>query len=88
MNITFELHNFFTKIYLSLLILIVFYILYLTIPDNEFANVKSGDPYLDRLYYSVSCHTGKQIDAYIPLSDRAKFLTICHMFLSFTILFI
>lgn len=89
MKLTLELSNFFTKVNLSLLILCVFFVLYLTIPDFEFENVKSNNSYLDRFYYTVSCHTGRrELDTYKPLSDRAKFLTIFHMLLSFTIIFI
>lgn len=89
MKLTFELGNFFTKVNLSLLILCVFFVLYLTIPDSEFENVKSNNSYLDRFYFTVSCHTGRrELDTYKPLSDRAKFLTIFHMLLSFTIIFI
>lgn len=89
MNIRFELGNFFTKVNLSLLILSVFYVLYLTIPDSEFDNVKDDNSYLDRFYYTVSCHTGRrELDTFRPISDRAKFLTIAHMILSFSIIFI
>ncbi len=89
MKLTLELGNFFTKVNLSLLILCVFFVLYLTIPDSEFENVKSNNSYLDRFYFTVSCHTGRrELDTYKPLSDRAKFLTIFHMLLSFSIIFI
>ena len=65
MKLTFELGNFFTKVNLSLLILCVFFVFLPNYTRFEFENVKSNNSYLDRFYYTVSCHTGRRELRYI-----------------------
>lgn len=88
MRIVFDLKNFKTKLILSITILFAFYILNLTIPDSEFNNI-SQNYYYDRLYYTVSNHTGLNgINNLQPNSTRAKTMSTLHILLSFSLLLI
>ena len=86
MNIVFNLKNFTTKIYLSIFIIIFFYLIYLTIPDSEFENVSNLNCKIDRIYYTISTHTGRRdYDNLKPRSLRAKILSILHMIIAYSI---
>jgi len=87
MNIVFDLKSLTTKLYLSTFVILVFYLLYLTIPDAEFENVSQANCKMDRLYYTISSHTGlRNIDSLIPKSLRARTLSILHMLIAYVIL--
>lgn len=87
MNIVFDLKSFTTKLYLSAFIVIVFYLLYLTVPDSEFNNVSKSNCKLDRIYYTIATHTGKRDnDTLKPVSLRVKILSILHMLLAYSII--
>ena len=87
MNIVFDLASLTTKLYLSTFVMSVFYLLYLTIPDSEFDNVTKSNCKIDRLYYTISSHTGlRNIDSLIPRSNRARILSIMHMLIAYSIL--
>jgi hypothetical protein len=87
MNIVFDLASLTTKVYLSIFVMSVFYLLYLTIPDSEFDNVSKSNCKMDRLYYTISSHTGlRNIDSLIPKSSRARILSMVHMLIAYSIL--
>jgi hypothetical protein len=87
MNIVFDLKSVTTKLYLSAFVIMVFYLLYLTIPDAEFNNVSQSNCKMDRLYYTISSHTGfRNIDSLIPKSLRARVLSLLHMLIAYSIL--
>jgi len=87
MNIVFDLKSLTTKLYLSFFVILVFYLLYLTIPDSEFDNVSTSNCRLDRLYYTIATHTGnKNIHILIPKSFRAKILSILQILIAYSIL--
>jgi len=76
-----------SKLYLSAFVILVFYFLYLTIPDSEFNNVTNENCKIERLYYTVTNHIGiRENDSLKPLSTRAKILTMVQIILSYTIL--
>ena len=87
MKFNFNLSSFTHKLYLSLFILVAFYILYLTVPNYEFENVSTSSSKIDRVYYAVSTHLGmKSADTMKPITFRSKLLTIVHMLLAYSIL--
>lgn len=86
MNIVFDLKSFTNKLFISIFVILVFYFLYLTIPDTEFDNVSSHNCKMDRLVYTVSVHTGRSNQKLLPVSTRAKILSMLHMLISFSII--
>jgi len=87
MAIVFDLKSMTSKLYLSAFVILVFYFLYLTIPDSEFNNVTNENCKIERLYYTVTNHIGiRENDSLKPLSTRAKILTMVQIILSYTIL--
>lgn len=87
MAIVFDLKSITTKLYLSGFVVLVFYFLYLTIPDSEFNNVSQQNCNIERLYYAVTNHIGiRENDSLKPLSIRAKVLTMAQIIISYTIL--
>ena len=87
MAIVFDLKSMTSKLYLSAFVILVFYFLYLTIPDSEFNNVTNDNCKIERLYYTVTNHIGiRENDSLKPLSTRAKILTMVQIILSYTIL--
>ena len=75
MNITFDLKNFNTKLLFSFIIILVFFFLYLTIPNSEFEN-STNSSILDRVFFTISCHTSKgNFGTLVPKSTRLKILT-------------
>ena len=71
MNIVFDLKSMTSKLYLSTFVILVFYFLYLTIPDSEFNNVTNDNCKLERLYYTVTNHIGiRENDSLKPLINR------------------
>lgn len=88
MNLVFNLNKFSNKILLSLFIILVFYMLFLTVPDNEFDNVNNNNSKIDRLFLVLSNHVGSHNGTIQPISFRAKILTLCQMFISYSILII
>ena len=75
------------KIYLSIFILVIFFLLYTTVPNYEFNNTSNEISLLDKLYYAISIHTGLKNDLKInPISSRSKVLSMFHMILSYSIL--
>lgn len=87
MAIVFDLKSVSTKLYLSLFVVLVFYFLYLTIPDSEFKNVSDQNCRIERLYYAVTNHIGiREADSLKPISSRAKMLTLAQIIISYTIL--
>ena len=89
MAIVFDLKSMTSKLYLSAFVILVFYFLYLTIPDSEFNNVTNENCKIERLYYTVTNHIGiRENDSLKPLSTRAKILTMVQIILSYTILLI
>jgi hypothetical protein len=87
MAIVFNLKSITSKLYLSGFVVLVFYFLYLTIPDAEFDNVSNQHCKFDRLYYTVTNHIGiRENDSLKPLSIRAKVLTMAQIIISYTIL--
>ena len=88
MNLVFNLNKFSNKILLSLFIILVFYMLFLTVPDNEFDNVNNNNSKIDRLFFVLSNHVGFHNGTIQPISFRAKILSLCQMFISYSILII
>ena len=88
MNLVFNLNKFSNKILLSLFIILVFYMLFLTVPDNEFDNVNNNNSKIDRLFFVLSNHVGSHNGTIKANSFRAKILTLCQMFISYSILII
>ena len=89
MAIKLSLDDLSSKIYLSIFIMVVFFLLYLTIPDFEFDNIKKENCKISRLYYTVTTHVGSRTDDGLkPVSKRAKLLTMAHMLLSYSILLV
>lgn len=87
MAIVFDLKSITSKLYLSAFVILVFYFLYLTIPDSEFNNVTNDNCKIERLYYTVTNHIGiRENDSLKPLSSRAKILTMVQIIISYTIL--
>jgi len=87
MAIVFDLKSMTSKLYLSAFVILVFYFLYLTIPDSEFNNVTNDNCKIERLYYTVTNHIGiRENDSLKPLSTRAKILTMVQIIISYTIL--
>ena len=87
MAIVFDLKSVTSKLYLSAFVILVFYFLYLTIPDSEFNNVTNENCKLERMYYTVTNHIGiRENDSLKPLSVRAKVLTMVQIIISYTIL--
>ena len=87
MAIVFDLQSMTSKLYLSVFVILVFYFLYLTIPDGEFNNVSNEICKLERLYFTVTNHVGiRENDSLKPLSVRAKVLTMVQIIISYTIL--
>ena len=87
MAIVFDIQSITSKLYLSTFIILVFYFLYLTIPDNEFNNVSNQNCKIERLYYTITNHIGvREGDSLRPLSTRAKILTMAQIIISYTIL--
>ena len=56
MNLVFNLNKFSNKILLSLFIILVFYMLFLTVPDYEFNNINNNNSKIDRFYFVISNH--------------------------------
>jgi len=79
MILVFNLNKFSNKILLSLFIILVFNMLFLTVPDNEFNNT-----IIDRFYFVISNHIGFHNGTIQPVSFRAKILTLCQMFISYS----
>jgi hypothetical protein len=87
MALVFDLKSITSKLYLSVFVILVFYFLYLTIPDAEFNNVSNQNCKIERLYYTVTNHIGiRENDSLKPLSVRAKVLTMAQIIISYTIL--
>ena len=83
----YNLKSFYNKMTLALVIIVVFFCFYQTIPDSEFTNIKRPDNTLDRLMYSVSNMTGiRDYNTIQPLSDRAKVLTTVQTIIGYSIL--
>ena len=81
------MQNFITKINYSLIITIVFYLLYSTIPNYEFDGISKKESKLDRIYYTITTQTGfRTFDSIRPLSKRAKILTLVHIVMAYSIL--
>jgi len=87
MAIVFDLKSINSKLYLSAFVILVFYFLYMTIPDQEFDNVPVFNCRMERLYYTITNHIGiRESDSLKPLSTRAKMLTMIQIIISYTIL--
>jgi hypothetical protein len=79
----------YNKIFFSLVILIVFYILYLTIPDNEFirTNSENDNIKINIIHFTIKNHTGLALgNRLIPISTRARLLSMVHGLMSFFLL--
>ena len=86
MRININLRNINTKLSISIFIIVIFYFLYNTIPDNEFDNITSQNCQLDRLYFTVVNQIGiRECDSLKPISSRAKILTMTQILLSYSI---
>ncbi|GIR56457.1 MAG: hypothetical protein CM15mP63_4620 [Gammaproteobacteria bacterium] len=88
MNLVFNLNKFSNKILLSSFIILVFYMLFLTVPDYEFNNINNNNSKIDRFYFVISNHIGIHNGTIQPTSFRAKILTLCQMIISYSILII
>jgi hypothetical protein len=88
MNLVFNLNKFSNKILLSLFIILVFYMLFLTVPDNEFKNINNNNSKIDRFFFVLSNHVGSHNGTIQPSSFRSKILSLCQMFISYSILII
>lgn len=89
MGIYINLQSINTKLSISIFVIIIFYILYNTIPDNEFDNVTNQNCQLERLYFTVTNHVGiRESDSLKPVSSRAKILTMAQIIISYSILLI
>ena len=88
MNLVFNLNKFSNKILLSFFIILVFYMFFLTVPDYEFNNINNNNSKIDRFYFVISNHIGFHNGTIQPISFRAKILTLCQMFISYSILII
>tara|TARA_A100001015_G_C15030782_1_gene733117 strand:- start:2456 stop:2713 length:258 start_codon:yes stop_codon:yes gene_type:complete len=79
----------YNKIFFSLVILIVFYILYITIPDNEFirTNSENDNTEINKIHFTIKNHTGLALgNRLIPISTRARLLSMVHGLMSFFLL--
>ena len=87
MGIYLNLKSLNTKLSISIFVIIIFYFLYNTIPDNEFENVTNQNCQLERLYFTVTNQIGiRECDSLKPISSRAKILTMVQILLSYSIL--
>ena len=76
-----------TKLYLSIITLVVFYILFLTVPDHEFSGYDGNviDSF-HKLHFTIRNHTGLGLGNTLnPISRRSKVLSILHGLMSFLI---
>lgn len=87
MNVVFDLNDFYTKFFISVIVIFTFFILYCSIPNSEFNN-NYDNKILDRLYYAISTHTNKYNNSLSPRSKRTKLLSCIHMIISYMILLI
>ena len=87
MAININLNGIGMKLSLSIFMVVIFYLLYLTIPDSEFDNVSNQSCKIDRLYYAVTNHIGvRENDTLKPITNRSKMLTMAQIILSYSIL--
>ena len=87
MGIYIDIKSLNTKLSISFFVIIIFYFLYNTIPDNEFDNVTNQNCQLERLYFTVTNHIGiREGDSLKPISSRAKILTMAQILISYSIL--
>ena len=86
MGIYINLKSINSKLSISIFVIIIFYILYSTIPDNEFDNVSKQNCKFERLYYTVTNQIGiREFDSLKPVSNRAKLITMAQLFISYTL---
>ncbi len=84
MRLIFNLTKIQTKLFISIIVLTVFFILNKTIPPSEFS--KDDISSLDLLYYTLLTHMGiHYTNTLKPVSVRAKTLTMCHLIISYII---
>jgi len=84
-NIIFNLAKIQTKLFISLIIVLVFYALYKSIPVKEFG--KNYISNFDLFYYTILNHMGIHYDKFLnPTSFRAKLLTMMHLICGYTII--
>ena len=83
-RVIFDLTKIQTKLLISLIIFIVFLVLYKTVPTTEFG--KNSISNFDLMYYTLLTHMGIHHTHFLnPLSIRAKTLTMFHLILSYII---
>lgn len=84
-RIIFNLTKIQTKIFISFCIIIVFFVLYKTIPAQEFDKEEIST--FDLLYYTLLTHMGIHHTHFLnPLSIRARTLIMCHLILGYIII--
>jgi len=86
MRIIFDLKKLNIKIFLTIVTIIVFMILYKTVPNDEY-QIESND-YIDLFYRTFLTHIGLFPHEFKPKSTRAKLITIGHLIIAYCILLI
>jgi hypothetical protein len=89
-DIIFNIKKLSTKIFLALISIMIFTILYVAVPNNEFTKKEEDNNKItlfDYVYYSVVSQVGVQ-SVLIPVSIRTKILTMLQLFIGYTIILI
>ena len=91
-RVIFDVSSLQTKLFLALIIIMLFSILYLAVPRDEFhkiehfAEMEKDITYLDLIQYSFLSQVGVQNAVLYPKTIRTRILTILQLFLGYTVL--
>ena len=86
MRILFDFKNFYNRFALASILIIIFFCLYQTIPDEEFENVKRPDDMFDKFRFSLANQTGVRDQETIkPITRRAQLLSTIQIILGYSI---
>ena len=85
MRIHFDAKKLRNKLIITVLVICIFFVLYKTIPAEEFDNKDISS--FDLFYYTSLTHMGIHHSKFLnPQSFRAKLLTLGHLFIGYSIL--
>jgi len=91
-KVIFDISNLQTKMFLTFIIIIMFSILNMAVPRDEFHKIEHFNgmekdiTYLDIIQYSILSHVGIQNTILYPKTIRTRILTILQLFCGYGIL--